>query len=101
RPVCIFFFHADDGIRDSHVTGVQTCALPIFLATRTLGTRPAHTADQLDEYAALVDGYSGLTNGSLSDFFNSSTFGVPPEEVASKIGRASCRERVEARGELG
>src|SRR5690606_35334936 len=27
-----FFFQAEDGIRDFHVTGVQTCALPIFLA---------------------------------------------------------------------
>src|SRR5690606_40974221 len=26
-----FFFQAEDGIRDFHVTGVQTCALPIFL----------------------------------------------------------------------
>src|SRR5690606_39012685 len=27
----IFFFQAEDGIRDFHVTGVQTCALPISL----------------------------------------------------------------------
>src|SRR3712207_6985118 len=27
----IFFFQAEDGIRDIGVTGVQTCALPIFL----------------------------------------------------------------------
>src|SRR5690606_2288072 len=26
----IFFFQAEDGIRDFHVTGVQTCALPIL-----------------------------------------------------------------------
>src|SRR5687767_15244229 len=26
-----FFFQAEDGIRDKLVTGVQTCALPIFL----------------------------------------------------------------------
>src|SRR5690625_7767202 len=26
----IFFFQAEDGIRDGHVTGVQTCALPIL-----------------------------------------------------------------------
>src|SRR2546430_12608074 len=26
----IFFFQAEDGIRDLTVTGVQTCALPIF-----------------------------------------------------------------------
>src|SRR6266699_3445174 len=25
-----FFFQAEDGIRDADVTGVQTCALPIF-----------------------------------------------------------------------
>src|SRR5690625_2421321 len=28
--VFTFFFQAEDGIRDGHVTGVQTCALPIF-----------------------------------------------------------------------
>src|SRR5207245_7230366 len=28
--VLIFFFQAEDGIRDATVTGVQTCALPIF-----------------------------------------------------------------------
>src|SRR5256885_3622704 len=27
---CIFFFQAEDGIRDYKVTGVQTCALPIY-----------------------------------------------------------------------
>src|SRR5260370_30228363 len=27
---CIFFFQAEDGIRYSSVTGVQTCALPIW-----------------------------------------------------------------------
>src|SRR5690606_29445523 len=26
-----FFFQAEDGIRDFHVTGVQTCALPIYV----------------------------------------------------------------------
>src|SRR5438876_8277734 len=27
----LFFFQAEDGIRDGRVTGVQTCALPIYL----------------------------------------------------------------------
>ena len=27
----LFFFQAEDGIRDYKVTGVQTCALPIWL----------------------------------------------------------------------
>src|SRR6266498_1902140 len=29
--VLVFFFQAEDGIRDADVTGVQTCALPISL----------------------------------------------------------------------
>src|SRR6266496_5291078 len=29
-----FFFQAEDGIRDLYVTGVQTCALPIYRAAR-------------------------------------------------------------------
>src|SRR5207244_12357543 len=31
-----FFFQAEDGIRDDLVTGVQTCALPIFTGTRVI-----------------------------------------------------------------
>src|SRR5438445_5512910 len=30
QAVYVFFFQAEDGIRDIGVTGVQTCALPIF-----------------------------------------------------------------------
>src|SRR5207302_2945281 len=30
-----FFFQAEDGIRDFHVTGVQTCALPISISSTT------------------------------------------------------------------
>src|SRR5690606_40469011 len=41
-----FFFQAEDGIRDFHVTGVQTCALPIF--AEAMGT------DQMLRGAALV-----------------------------------------------
>src|SRR6266705_7045458 len=32
-----FFFQAEDGIRDRTVTGVQTCALPIFAAGLVVG----------------------------------------------------------------
>src|SRR5690606_10603130 len=34
HDVCGFFFQAEDGIRDFHVTGVQTCALPIYDGVR-------------------------------------------------------------------
>src|SRR5437773_9394084 len=30
----LFFFQAEDGIRDRDVTGVQTCALPIYAERR-------------------------------------------------------------------
>src|SRR5437762_13405593 len=33
-----FFFQAEDGIRDTSVTGVQTCALPIYLRLAYIGT---------------------------------------------------------------
>src|SRR5262249_59153451 len=35
----VFFFQAEDGIRDWSVTGVQTCALPIFV--RSTSRRPS------------------------------------------------------------
>src|SRR5256884_6549075 len=34
---CVFFFQAEDGIRDVAVTGVQTCALPISIYDRRTG----------------------------------------------------------------
>src|SRR6266498_1641765 len=33
-PTALFFFQAEDGIRDADVTGVQTCALPIYPGRR-------------------------------------------------------------------
>src|SRR5256886_11400066 len=37
--LCLFFFQAEDGIRDLTVTGVQTCALPISDPRRIPGRR--------------------------------------------------------------
>src|SRR2546430_7399412 len=47
----VFFFQAEDGIRDLTVTGVQTCALPIchvqvLLAEPTEGAPGGHAAKQ-------------------------------------------------------
>src|SRR5690606_39521299 len=38
-----FFFQAEDGIRDFHVTGVQTCALPILSGPRLRDGEPGFT----------------------------------------------------------
>src|SRR5690606_41037213 len=42
----VFFFQAEDGIRDFHVTGVQTCALPIL--ARALGVQLVYTTGLFD-----------------------------------------------------
>src|SRR2546422_2874413 len=50
-----FFFQAEDGIRDVAVTGVQTCALPIYrlrgdsARIATLGLRPNTSYSHLVE----------------------------------------------------
>src|SRR5207245_8678719 len=49
--VVYFFFQAEDGIRDATVTGVQTCALPIFLMIVVDTLR----ADRLDFYETQRD----------------------------------------------
>src|SRR5690625_5923936 len=49
-----FFFQAEDGIRDGHVTGVQTCALPISERVATLPQ--GVTAAQAE--TAAVEGFS-------------------------------------------
>src|SRR2546427_3177759 len=69
-----FFFQAEDGIRDLTVTGVQTCALPIYLrapyraAMRRAGDRAmeplqGRLADRNPEIAAVAADFMGLTGG--------------------------------------
>src|SRR5438874_9172051 len=45
--VWIFFFQAEDGIRDLYVTGVQTCALPICTMESSLGFASSGTASRM------------------------------------------------------
>src|SRR5699024_11889910 len=61
---------AEDGIRDRNVTGVQTCALPIYL--RGLGAEPVTygpgLADRVLEAAGgPVDGVADFVGGVLDD----------------------------------
>src|SRR3989440_8861104 len=55
--VVFFFFQAEDGIRDLIVTGVQTCALPIFdlLAVQLLDDGPDAAAADADAGADGID----------------------------------------------
>src|SRR2546427_6584722 len=44
-----FFFQAEDGIRDLTVTGVQTCALPIWAEMRSLAVVAGETRVRLGD----------------------------------------------------
>src|SRR2546425_10751864 len=56
----IFFFQAEDGIRDKLVTGVQTCALPISAAQLGGGEEPAlGEAPALDLHVMVVRAEDG------------------------------------------
>src|SRR5207237_2264771 len=93
-----FFFQAEDGIRDSSVTGVQTCALPILVeglsqsivkgeVPETLKGKQIYTLD----LGALVAGsrYRGDFEERLKKVLKEI------KTRGDKIGRASCRERGE------
>src|SRR3989442_10197270 len=74
----IFFFQAEDGIRDADVTGVQTCALPIsngsdsFTYTANDGTADSNVATVTitinavnDAPLALPDAYTATEDQPL------------------------------------
>src|SRR5437660_3661151 len=97
-----FFFQAEDGIRDGHVTGVQTCALPISsrdaAALRFSSANSLASASACDR--ASVRRVVEPAICSASRAFSSSTvaarrsISVIELRSSPKIGRASCRERV-------
>src|SRR2546430_11538918 len=92
QKLVYFFFQAEDGIRDLTVTGVQTCALPIF-ADAVLDSYWADAPRQRD---LLRDGGPGrevIIGGGFHAAVYAATrvlAGFPKPQ----IGRASCRERV-------
>src|SRR5207245_4132540 len=58
----LFFFQAEDGIRDATVTGVQTCALPIYPDPRVglrAGSTPPRQRSSVPPGARPLDPGSG------------------------------------------
>src|SRR5690606_40428860 len=88
-----FFFQAEDGIRDFHVTGVQTCALPIFAepAPKVTATSPSPARAVIPRSAARVES----TPVVMAMFPVPVCAAMPSPANSTEIGRASCRERVE------
>src|SRR5690606_39892125 len=96
-------FHAEDGIRAFHVTGVQTCALPIFRRWRRELRATAATVQKRVSPMAIAPTKRVLPGGGTivaligADGTGKST--LVRETVrwlAPKIGRASGRERGES-----
>src|SRR5690625_4956709 len=58
-----FFFQAEDGIRDGHVTGVQTCALPIYFKIDTTGFKPVQVLDLCTPDFRIGHGDSDIVEG--------------------------------------
>src|SRR5260370_18437113 len=61
-----FFFQAEDGIRDSSVTGVQTCALPISVLCPGKCDGRCAAVLQWSRVSPCCCGLTGTGNGQLS-----------------------------------
>src|SRR5207253_3661229 len=97
---------AEAGIRDGHVTGVQTCALPISNA-RLYDTRHSHATALLNAgnvNLAWVSARLGHTSVQTTESYYARVLPEAHRQMAEvmenvwEIGRASCRERVESVG---
>src|SRR5437879_11587910 len=95
----IFFFQAEDGIRDTSVTGVQTCALPIFVKA-ALASALGH-----ESLTVRVGGQVGAVDGDVRAHVRIGDLQTREDAsdaaIEQEIGRASCRERVEIWGAGG
>src|SRR5437870_9139199 len=89
----LFFFQAEDGIRDGHVTGVQTCALPISGAGAGNGDGAAGGANALASGGGRAGrGGRGAAGAGAGGGRGGSAY-LTPVLDRNQIGRASCRER--------
>src|SRR5690606_39335082 len=70
--VSVFFFQAEDGIRDFHVTGVQTCALPISIGNESLAATENLFYDARYVIWEMVKNQTVTPAGHLHSFTDSS-----------------------------
>src|SRR5690606_40704909 len=100
---------AEDGIRDFHVTGVQTCALPISRpdpghSVRLHGlARAIHhrTRDDRHPLRAVAVAPSAPHHWRLDVSHSQVSKALTEFMMIKEIGRASCRERVVMMGRAG
>src|SRR5690606_41972123 len=87
-----FFFQAEDGIRDFHVTGVQTCALPILGGAGAPRSVDHDAGAVLRQLLVLHRAAAVAVLGIPVVALVAAVVLVALVAVA-EIGRASCRER--------
>src|SRR2546430_8829291 len=92
RIAVCFFFQAEDGIRDLTVTGVQTCALPIYRLRRDLSLAPAESVARMNDRP--MDQPAKQPSARPKQPSKQPAKQASPPEAQRQIGRASCRERV-------
>src|SRR3712207_9463218 len=105
--IYVFFCQAEEGIRDIGVTGVQTCALPIYAFENGFGGIKLNNKwGIIDKQGKIVVTPKFDMNIVNPDFVKqklipvciNKKWGVVDnnfkEMIKPKIGRASCRERV-------
>src|SRR5699024_11644163 len=95
----MFFFQAEDGIRDRNVTGVQTCALPISADSRRQPFRMREVT-----FEAEADRMVATTDQLVDAVGKTRRPQSPRAALANyrkEIGRASCRERVTTTAQSG
>src|SRR5699024_11894486 len=89
----LFFFQAEDGIRDRNVTGVQTCALPILAYLVFISAVSYLGSSGFGGHDILKYPYDFLVIIVASLFFYGWAVAARVDGP-DQIGRASCRERV-------
>src|SRR5260221_850311 len=92
---CVFFFQAEDGIRDHCVTGVQTCALPISRAEAAAAQRQSQDAQRAWRSVVSPGTARWRASSPTSRAEVTRRHTCPRRRASAEIGRASCRERGE------
>src|SRR5205085_7461282 len=96
-------FQAEVGIRDLTVTGVQTCALPILVQVEQAKgggfayTRAGNLAVNRDGELCMANDQGRRIEPAITIPDNAEKISIASDgKVSVKIGRASCRERVDS-----
>src|SRR5699024_12229862 len=99
--MCLFFFfQAEDGIRDRNVTGVQTCALPIFKLIKSVLRFPGMIASAAEsrEPHRLINYLEDLATDFTAFYHHCHILGEKEKRAQSRTVLAKATAQVLANG---